>query len=119
MFFEVWLGRTAADKPSCAAPPRRLGHTVCWPARLGDTGDSPNFEASQGVFFRAADMARGLEKLPRAMSLDLFGYVFGGAAWAPRPGQTVLHSFATSPWTRLALCSSPLIGINYLELVHA
>ena len=36
MFFvclEVWLGRTAADKPSCAAPQRRLGYTFCWPAQ--------------------------------------------------------------------------------------
>ena len=31
--FEVWLGRTAADKPSCAAPQRRLGYTICWPAQ--------------------------------------------------------------------------------------
>ena len=31
--FEVWLGRTAADKPSCAAPQRRLGYTFCWRAQ--------------------------------------------------------------------------------------
>ena len=31
--FEAWLGRTAADKLSCAAPQRRLGYTFCWPAQ--------------------------------------------------------------------------------------
>ena len=31
--FEVWLGRTAADKPACAAPQRRLGYTVRWLGR--------------------------------------------------------------------------------------
>ena len=116
VFFEVRLERTAADKPSCAAPQRRLGYTVRWPARLGDTGDSPNFEASQDVF-SGPDAPRGLEKLPRI--LMFFLYVFGGAPWAHRPGHTLLHSFATSPWSRLALCTSPLIGINYLELVYA
>jgi hypothetical protein len=52
--FEVRLGRTEADTPSCAAPLCRLAYTVRGPARRGDTGASATFAASADVFFRAA-----------------------------------------------------------------
>jgi hypothetical protein len=77
----------------------------------------------------ATDAPQGFEQLPRAMFLDLFLDAFGGVAWANRPGQTVLHSLATSPWTHRSSTNrlgrpvlpsvSPLIGINYLALVHS